>query len=91
MFEPAIGSTYAILRWSACLAMTMGSEAMVNGSESATACGVCDFCAPAECVARRFRTVTEEERTILYRVLRGMQFVPTQSTGKLYCSWALAP
>jgi hypothetical protein len=53
-------------------------------SDSATACGVCDFCAPAKCVAQRFRTATEEERTVLYRVLRGMQSVSTKSTGKLY-------
>ena len=53
-------------------------------SDSATACGVCDFCAPAKCVAQRFRTATEEERIALYRVLRSMQSVPTKSTGKLY-------
>src|ERR1700740_1775070 len=53
-------------------------------SDSATPCGVCDFCAPAKCIAQRFRTATEEERTVLYRVLRGMRFVLTKSTGKLY-------
>ncbi len=53
-------------------------------SDSATACGVCDFCAPAKCVAQRFRTATEEERTALYRVVRGMRSVLTKSTGKLY-------
>jgi DNA topoisomerase-3 len=53
-------------------------------SDSATACGVCDFCAPAKCLAQRFRTATEDERTALYRVLRCMQSVRTRSTGKLY-------
>jgi hypothetical protein len=53
-------------------------------SDSARACGVCDFCAPAKCVAQRFRTATEAERTALYRVLRGMRSVFTKSTGKLY-------
>jgi DNA topoisomerase-3 len=53
-------------------------------SDSATACGVCDFCAPAKCLAQRFRTATEDERTALYRVLRCMQSVRTKSTGKLY-------
>jgi DNA topoisomerase III len=53
-------------------------------SDSATACGVCDFCVPAKCVAQRFRTATEEERTALYRVVRGMRSVLTKSTGKLY-------
>jgi superfamily II DNA helicase RecQ len=53
-------------------------------SDSATPCGVCDFCAPAKCLAQRFRTATEDERTALYRVLRCMQSVRTRSTGKLY-------
>jgi superfamily II DNA helicase RecQ len=53
-------------------------------SDSATACGVCDFCAPAKCVAQRFRTATEAERAALFRVLRNMQSVRTKSTGKLY-------
>jgi DNA topoisomerase III len=53
-------------------------------SDSAAACGACDFCAPAKCVAQRFRTATEEERTALYRVVRGMRSVLTKSTGKLY-------
>jgi len=42
------------------------------------------FCAPSKCVAQRFRTATEEERTALYRVLRGLQSVFSKSTGKLY-------
>jgi DNA topoisomerase-3 len=53
-------------------------------SDRATACGVCDFCAPEKCVAQRFRTATEEERTALFRVLRDMHSVHTKSTGKLY-------
>ena len=53
-------------------------------SDSANACGVCDFCTPAKCVAQRFRTAKEEERTALYRVLRTMQSIRSRSTGKLY-------
>jgi superfamily II DNA helicase RecQ len=53
-------------------------------SDSAAACGLCDFCAPSKCVAQRFRTATEEERTALYRVLRGLQSISSKSTGKLY-------
>jgi len=53
-------------------------------SDNAIACGVCDFCAPAKCVAQRFRTATDGERTALYRVLRAMRFVLSKSTGKLY-------
>ena len=53
-------------------------------TDSSVPCGVCDFCAPAKCVAQRFRTATEEERTALLRVLRSLQSVHAKSTGKLY-------
>src|ERR1019366_2746360 len=53
-------------------------------SDSATGCGTCDFCAPAKCVALRFRTAMELERAALYRVLSAMQSIRTRSTGKLY-------
>ena len=53
-------------------------------SDRATSCGGCDFCAPAKCVAQRFRTATEVERAALYRVLSAMRSIRTRSTGKLY-------
>jgi DNA topoisomerase III len=53
-------------------------------SDRATSCGACDFCAPAKCVAQRFRTATEVERAALYRVLNAMRSIRTRSTGKLY-------
>ena len=53
-------------------------------SDTATGCGTCDFCAPARCVAQRFRTATEVERAALYRVLSAMQSIRSRSTGKLY-------
>jgi superfamily II DNA helicase RecQ len=53
-------------------------------SDCATSCGACDFCAPAKCVAQRFRTATEVERAALYRVLSVMRSIRSRSTGKLY-------
>jgi DNA topoisomerase-3 len=53
-------------------------------SDLASTCGACDFCAPAKCVAQRFRTATEVERAALYRVLSAMRSIRTRSTGKLY-------
>ena len=53
-------------------------------SDAGAGCSVCDFCAPAKCVAQRFRTATEVERAALYRVLSAMQSIRTRSTGKLY-------
>ena len=55
-----------------------------DSSEGTTSCGACDFCAPAKCVAQRFRTATDVERAALYRVLRAMQSIRIRSTGKLY-------
>ncbi|MGA7926655.1 MAG: DNA topoisomerase 3 [Candidatus Sulfotelmatobacter sp.] len=52
--------------------------------DGATGCGVCDFCAPAKCVAQRFRTATDVERAALYRVLSAMRSIRTRSTGRLY-------
>ena len=52
--------------------------------DGATSCGGCDFCAPAKCVAQRFRTATDVERAALYRVLSAMKLIRTRSTGKLY-------
>ena len=48
------------------------------------ACGVCDFCAPAECIAQRFRTPTGVEDTIFHRALQALRQVGSRSTGKLY-------
>lgn len=53
-------------------------------SDGATSCGACDFCAPAKCVAQRFRTATDVERVALYRVLSAMRSIRAKSAGKLY-------
>jgi DNA topoisomerase-3 len=53
-------------------------------SDGAVGCSVCDFCAPAKCVAQRFRTATELERAALYRVLSAMRSIRARSTGNLY-------
>ncbi len=48
------------------------------------ACGICDFCAAAQCAAQRFRTATEAERTALFRIVAAMRSGDMRSTGKLY-------
>jgi superfamily II DNA helicase RecQ len=52
-------------------------------ADGQTACGICDFCAPAQCVAQRFRTATEAERTALFSVIAALRAGDTKSTGKL--------
>ena len=53
-------------------------------ADGQTACGICDFCAPAQCVAQRFRTATEAECTALFRVIAALRAGDTKSTGKLH-------
>ncbi len=53
-------------------------------ADGKNACGVCDFCAPAECVARRFRSATAAEQQALFRVLADLRASHSKSTGKLY-------
>jgi superfamily II DNA helicase RecQ len=48
------------------------------------ACGICDFCAAAQCAAQRFRTATEAERTALFRIVAAMSSGDVRSTGKLH-------
>jgi superfamily II DNA helicase RecQ len=52
-------------------------------STSSSACGLCDFCAPARSVAQRFRTVTDTERNALYRVLRTLHVVSREIDRKV--------
>ena len=53
-------------------------------SDARTACGICDFCAPAECEAQRFRTASAEEREALYKVVGALRAGGAKSTGKLH-------
>ena len=53
-------------------------------TDGQTACGICDFCAAAQCVAQRFRTATDAERTTLFRVIAALRAGDTKSTGKLH-------
>jgi superfamily II DNA helicase RecQ len=53
-------------------------------ANSDTSCGLCDFCAPAKCIAQRFRTATAGERAMLLQVLGVLRHTSLKSTGKLY-------
>ena len=53
-------------------------------ADGETACGICDFCAPARCVAQRFRAATEVERSVLFRVIAALRAADGKSTGKLH-------
>jgi superfamily II DNA helicase RecQ len=47
-------------------------------------CGICDFCAPSQCAAQRFRTATDAERAALFRVIDELQSGGTRATGRLH-------
>src|SRR5438094_3905004 len=44
-------------------------------------CGICDFCAPSQCAAQRFRTATDAERSALLRVIDDLPSGCTSATG----------
>ena len=46
-------------------------------------CGICDFCAPAECVAQHFRPATEREETIARDIIDSLT-MNGRSIGKLH-------
>ena len=48
------------------------------------ACGICDFCAPARCIAQRVRPPTPEERAVFFQVLAAVRAGEVKSTGKLH-------
>ena len=47
------------------------------------ACGICDFCAPEECVAQRFRPATQSEQTLAHRTLDSLT-MSGRSVGQLH-------
>ncbi len=53
-------------------------------ADSRTDCGICDFCAPSNCVAQRFREPTEAERAALLRVAEALREGQVKPTGRLY-------
>jgi superfamily II DNA helicase RecQ len=52
--------------------------------DSQNPCGICDFCAPADSVAQRFRDVTPAEYSVAQRVIGTLRPSRTVSTGKLH-------
>jgi DNA topoisomerase-3 len=53
-------------------------------ADSQKACGVCDFCAPAECIGQRFRAATDSERAAAVRVVAVLREHGGRTTGQLH-------
>ncbi|HLY20311.1 MAG TPA: RecQ family ATP-dependent DNA helicase, partial [Bryobacteraceae bacterium] len=47
-------------------------------------CGICDFCAPHECIAQSFRAATGEERAAAGRILAALKKSGRKATGRLH-------
>jgi DNA topoisomerase-3 len=52
--------------------------------DSQSPCGICDFCAPRECEAQRFRPSTKVEQLQLQRILKVLRAAGSRAMGKLY-------
>ena len=53
-------------------------------ADGARACGICDFCAPQDCVAQQFREPTALERDAARAALKTLRNGQSPSTGRLY-------
>jgi DNA topoisomerase-3 len=53
-------------------------------ADSRRACGVCDFCAPDDCVGQRFRAPTSDERTAAARAIGALRGAGSRPTGRLH-------
>jgi DNA topoisomerase-3 len=53
-------------------------------SDKGVGCGICDFCAPANCVAQKFRGPLHAEKAACQRILQKLKSFPARSTGKLH-------
>jgi DNA topoisomerase III len=47
-------------------------------------CGICDFCAPQECIAQSFRPATEHERKAAARIAAALKKSGRKATGRLH-------
>jgi RecQ family ATP-dependent DNA helicase len=53
-------------------------------ADSKRACGQCDFCAPRQCVAQRFRTITKAEQQTVHALVDTLRHAKGQSIGRLH-------
>ena len=47
-------------------------------------CGICDFCAPDDCIAQSFRAASDRERTAAGRILAALKTSGRKATGRLH-------
>jgi superfamily II DNA helicase RecQ len=85
-FEHKAAQLETMIRYAAAADCRMASLVRHFGdrADQQNACGVCDFCAPAECVAQKFRFPSGKERAVISRVLKTLRTGGPKSSGKLH-------
>lgn len=75
-----------ILRYAECNQCRMVSLVRHFGdySDSRTACGICDFCAPSECITQSFRPPSPSETQIARECLAALRQSQNVAAGTLY-------
>ena len=53
-------------------------------ADSRKPCGICDFCAPSDCVGQRFRPPTAQENEAARRIVRALRGTDYRPTGRLH-------
>jgi RecQ family ATP-dependent DNA helicase len=53
-------------------------------ADSKRACGQCDFCAPKQCIAQRFRAISKAEQQTVYELVETLRHGNGQSMGRLH-------
>ena len=53
-------------------------------ADSRKPCGICDFCAPADCAGQQFRPATVDEKAAAAAVIAKLRAEGTRATGKMY-------
>jgi RecQ family ATP-dependent DNA helicase len=53
-------------------------------ADSKRACGQCDFCAPKQCIAQQFRTITKAEQEAVHALVETLRYAKGQSMGRLH-------
>jgi RecQ family ATP-dependent DNA helicase len=53
-------------------------------ADSKRPCGQCDFCAPKQCIAQRFRPITKAEQQTVYALVETIRHAKIQSIGRLH-------
>ena len=53
-------------------------------SEARKACGICDFCAPEDCVGQKFRAATSREQNAAEAVMTALRSGGAKTTGRLH-------